>query len=98
MYSVAKTVLNFFYTAYSIIISMRDFVDALKPNPGEVIIDKPGKGWEFNLVSYCADTLDEFSLHRVPKLKGNLVYLWHVNWFKKKRDQPKLKVDFYIAG
>jgi hypothetical protein len=27
---------------------MHDFVDSLKPNPGEVIIDKPGKGWEFS--------------------------------------------------
>ena len=40
--------------AHSITISMHDFGDSLKPNPGEVIIDKPGKGWEFNLVP-CTD-------------------------------------------
>lgn len=52
------------YIAHSITTSMHDFVDSLKPNPGEVIIDKPGKGWEFNLVPYTVQTVtnDEFSI------------------------------------
>jgi len=34
---------------------MHDFIDSLKPVPGEIIIDKPGKGGIFHLLEAHCD-------------------------------------------